>query len=382
MRRATQSGVRPSRRRFLRAGSLAIVSSLVPALGCDRNEVTFLETPAGPDMEVPPNTPMDQMPAAPITANDRFYLQSINGPAYDPNLRAATWSLRVDGLVERPESGLSYEAIAAMPMTRQVLTMQCIGNWIGGPLVGNAEWGGTPLRNLLDQVGVRSEAIRVKLYSIDGYTTSIPLARALRRNVLLVWEMNGEVLPSKHGYPARLINPGHYGQKMPKWITRIELIDEVYLGYWESKPEGKPFKWSDDAVATVNSRIDAPLSVWDDVKDPANGGVTYTFQTIRGGPGEEYIIHGIAMAGERTVERVEVSTDGGRTWGDAHIMTRPEPNVWVSWAYTWTLPASGRYEILARATDGAGTSQPQTDAGVDLYDGRTGWHSVPVDVVG
>ena len=198
--------------------------------------------------------------------------------------------------------------------------------------------------------------------------------------MLLVWEMNGEVLPSQHGYPVRLINPGHYGQKMPKWITRIELVDEVYLGYWESKPEGRPFKWSDDAIATVNSRIDAPLSVWDDVKDPANGGVTYTFQTIRGNPGDEYLIHGVAMAGESTVARVEVSTDGGRTWQDAHIMTRPEANVWVSWADTWALPASGRYEILARSTDGAGVSQPQTDAGVDLYDGRTGWHSVPVDV--
>lgn len=373
--------MKPSRRRFLRTGGLAFVSSLVPVLGCDRNEVTFLEAPTGPDTDLPPDTPMDQMPAAPITANDRFYLQSIHGQTYDPGLRSENWSLRVDGLVERPESGLTYDGITSMPLARQVLTMQCIGNWIGGPLVGNAEWGGTPLRNLLDRVGVRSEAIRAKLYSVDGYTTSIPLARALRENVLLVWEMNGQVLPPQHGYPLRLINPGHYGQKMPKWITRIELIDEAYLGYWESKPEGKPFKWSDDAIATVNSRIDAPLSVWDDVKDPANGGVTYTFQTLRGNPGQEYLIHGVAMAGERAVARVEVSTDGGRTWQDAHITTRPEANVWVTWAYTWALPASGRYEILARATDWAGMSQPRTDTGVDLYDGRTGWHSVPVDVV-
>ena len=229
-------------------------------------------------------------------------------------------------------------------------------------------------------MGVRDEAIRVKFTSVDGYTTSIPLDRALRDNVLLVWEMNGEQLPSKHGYPVRLINPGHYGQKMPKWITRIELIDEAYLGYWESKPEGRDFKWSDDATVTVNSRIDAPLSVWDDVKDPDNGGVTYSFQRLQGAVGDEYMIHGLAMAGERTVELVEVSTDGGRTWSDAHILSRPEPNVWVSWAYLWNLPESGRYEILARATDSAGISQPRIDAGVDLYDGRTGWHSVPVDV--
>lgn len=78
------------------------------------------------------------------------------------------------------------------------------------------------------------------------------------------------------------VNPGHYGQKMSKWITRIELIDEEYLGYWESKPENRTVKWSDDAVATINGRIDSPVSVWDDVKDPGNGGVMVTLQRIVG----------------------------------------------------------------------------------------------------
>ena len=231
---------RQTRRRFLRAGGLAAVSAVVPTLGCDRSKVTFLETPTAPvempPVEVPEGGLPAELPAAPIISNDRFYLQSIKGPNYDPEIQAGRWSLAVDGLVERPEEGLRYEAITAMPLQRQVMTMQCIGNWIGGPLVGNAEWGGTPFRNLLDQVGVRSGAIRVKFTSVDGYTTSIPLERALREEVLLAWEMNGETLPSKHGYPVRLINPGHYGQKMPKWITRIELIDEEFLGYWGEPP--------------------------------------------------------------------------------------------------------------------------------------------------
>ena len=256
--------------------------------------------------------------------------------------------MRIDGLVERPKSALDIAEITAFPRQRQVMTMQCIGNWIGGPLVGNAEWGGTPFLNLLDE------------------------------EVLLAWEMNGEQLPSTR--LPRLITPGHYGQKMPKWITHIELIDEVYLGYWESKPEGRDFKWSDDAIATVNSRIDAPISVWDDIKDPGNGGVTYSLQRLQGTVGQEYAIHGIAMAGERIVDLVEISTAGGATWSEAHILSRPEANVWVSWAVAWQLPTSGRYEILVRATDSAGVTQPRTDAGVDLYDGRTGWHSVPVNV--
>ena len=313
--------------------------------------------PTGPDMDVMDmdmeemsvEEMSDMLPLPPITSNARHYLQSIKGTNYDPKIAANSWRLAVDGLVDQPLTGLTYADITALPMQRQVLTMQCIGNWIGGPLVGNAEWGGTPLSNVLDMAGIKSEAIRVKFYSdsSDGYTTSIPLDRALRDEVILAWEMNGEPLPSKHGFPLRLINPGHYGQKMPKWITRIELIDEEYLGYWESKPENKDFKWSDAAVATVNSRIDAPLSVWDDVKDPANGGVSVVLQTLRGVEGSPFIIHGIAMAGERTVESVRVSTNGGRAWHEAQITTQRLPNIWVTWAYEWALPASGEYEIVA-----------------------------------
>ena len=370
-----------NRRRFLQSSGVVAISAVLPQWACDSNDVTFREMPIAPPMDMPADTPMDEMPLAKITPNHRFYLQSINGENYDPKIKAANWSLRIDGLVDNPISALAYEAITDLPMVQQTMTLQCIGNWIGGPLVGNAEWGGTPFSNLLDMAGVSDNALRVKFYSVDGYTTSIPLERARRDNVLIAWEMNGAALPSKHGFPIRLINPGHYGQKMPKWITRIELIDDVYLGYWESKPENKSFKWSDDAFATVNSRIDSPLSLWDDVKDPGNGGVTVRLQTIRGGPDTVFSVHGIAMAGERKVDRVEISLDGARTWEDAHIVNRPEENVWVSWRYDWALPPSGKYELVARATDSAGDSQPAEDKGVDLYDGRTGWHRVAVNVV-
>jgi DMSO/TMAO reductase YedYZ molybdopterin-dependent catalytic subunit len=365
------------RRQFLRAGGLAAAAFI---LGCDRNEVKIKSMPTAPDMEMPPDTPADQLPLAPITPNERFYLQSINGQDFDPRIDASAWQLGLDGLVDRPLAGLSYGELVAMPRQQEVITLQCIGNWTGGPLIGNAEWSGTRFANLLEMAGVQPTATRVKFYSTDGYTTSIPLARAQRENVLLVWEMNGEALPSRHGYPARLINPGHYGQKMPKWITRIELIDSDYKGYWESKPENKPYKWSDDAIAAVNSRIDAPLSLWDDVKDPDNGGVTRAYQTLGGKVGDPFLVHGIALAGERTVARVEVSTDGGGTWQEARITSQSMPNVWVTWGYEWSLPSSGRYEIIARATDSQGVTQHQIDKGVDLYDGRTGWHRVPVDV--
>ena len=196
------------RRRFLKATGALAISAIVPSLGCDRNEVTFRSMPTAPD-PVPEGTLPSDMPNSPVTPNERFYLQSINGKDYDPRLKAENWSLRVDGLVDNSIAAMTYDEIIAMPMAdRLQMTMQCIGNWVGGPFVGNAWWGGTKSNNLLDSAGVADEAIRVKFYSIDGYTTSIPLERARRDEVLLVWEMNDEVLPSKHGFPVRLVNPG------------------------------------------------------------------------------------------------------------------------------------------------------------------------------
>ena len=139
-------------------------------------------------------------------------------------------------------------------------------------------------------------------------------------------------------------------------------------------------------MTTQKIIIDSPFSLWDDVKDPDNGGVTRHFQTIRGRADTKFKIHGIAMAGEHRVQQVEVSTDDGQTWEEAHITTQSLTNQWVSWRYDWSLPPSGQYVIVARATDDSGRPapkgiQPETDAGRDLYDGRTGWHRVPVDVV-
>ena len=108
--------------------------------------------------------------------------------------------------------------------------------------------------------------------------------------------------------------------------------------------------------------------------------MTVTLQTIKSTTANPFVVHGIAMAGERTIEHVEVSTDGGTSWNDATITTESLPNVWVTWAYEWELPIGGNFEVVARATDSAGDTQPMTDAGENLYDGRTGWHRVPVTV--
>ena len=379
------------RRQFLKTGGMAAMALVT--FGCDSNDVVVKQMPLAPempDLDLPIDAEPGELPLPRITPNIRFYLQSIKSKDYDPQIREEDWSMPIDGLVERSIPPLTLADLkdeSRFEFVEQTMTMQCIGNWIGGPLVGNAKWGGTPLKNVLNETGWSDETKKVKFTSTDGYVTSIPLDRALRDEVLLVWEMNDEQLPSRHGFPIRLINPGHYGQKMPKWITQIELIKNAnHLGHWESQPQNRTVKWSDAAIATVNSRIDSPLSTWDDVKDPANGGVSFWYQTIRGNEEKKFPIHGIAMAGEQIVEKVEISVDlegtptGDLIWHEAHITTQVLSNQWVSWRYDWSLPSTGRYEVIARATDSSGAIQPEIDAGNDLYDGRTGWHRVAVDV--
>ena len=160
---------RQTRREFLQTTGALAITAIVPQLGCDSNEVDFRTMPTAPDMDLPADLPMNEMPGAPITSNRRFYLQSINGQNYDPKLSIGNWSLKIDGLVNDAISGLSYAEITAMPIQRQIMTMQCIGNWIGGPLVGNAEWGGTVFRDVLEMAGIRDEVTRVKFYSHDDY---------------------------------------------------------------------------------------------------------------------------------------------------------------------------------------------------------------------
>ena len=138
-----------NRRGFLKASGLVAISAMVPSLGCDSNKLVFKEMPQAPDMpdvEVQPDGSVAEMVLPKITPNSRFYLQSIRGKDYDPKVREESWSLTVDGLVDSPLEGLKYQDITSMPMVEQTVTMQCIGNWIGGPLVGNANWGGHALQ--------------------------------------------------------------------------------------------------------------------------------------------------------------------------------------------------------------------------------------------
>ena len=332
-----------SRRRFLAsiaAASLAIVGggTLWRALGGSR-------VIGGADGRLTGRISSD------ITPVDRFYTISKN--LADPKVDGGAWQLELRGQVNRPLM-LTYESLKAMPATEQYFTLACISNSVGGDLIGNNYWKGVLLKDLIESAGYPPGIRKVVFHAADGYTDSIRLTKALEARTMLAYEMNGARLTDSHGFPARLLIPSIYGMKNVKWITRIELLDREFLGYWAQKG------WNDVAEIQTLSRIDIPLH-----GRTVSGPVT---------------IGGIAHAGSRKITRVEVSIDRGLSWFDAELKTPLGPDTWTIWQTIWNPPAPGQYDLRVRATDGLARVQV-SDRRASFPDGSTGWHEVSIRVV-
>ena len=173
-----------------------------------------------------PETPL---PDHLITPLEEFYVQSYALPS---QVKVDQWQLKIKGAVAKPLT-LTLQDILQAPQDEFHLTMECIGNPAGGNLIGNALWTGTPLLPFLKQAGIQSDVQEFALKGADWYETTLPVDDIMRANVRLVHQMNQAPLTAAHGYPMRLIVPGHYGQKQPKWIVEIEAITKPKTGFWE-----------------------------------------------------------------------------------------------------------------------------------------------------
>ncbi|MGI8436403.1 MAG: molybdopterin-dependent oxidoreductase [Chthoniobacterales bacterium] len=155
-----------------------------------------------------------------ITPNDKFYCVTKN--VVDPMVNESLWRLEVSGLVQKPLR-LTSEAFREMPAVTQETTLMCISNGLDAGLMSNANWKGVPLRALIEAAGgPLSGARKVRVHGVDNYTDTFPLEKGLEPSTLIAYEMNGERLASRHGFPARAIVPGYFGEKHVKWITRID----------------------------------------------------------------------------------------------------------------------------------------------------------------
>jgi DMSO/TMAO reductase YedYZ molybdopterin-dependent catalytic subunit len=286
----------------------------------------------------------------PMTPNDRFYVVTKN--VIDPCVHRSVWRLEVRGLVKRPQT-YRYEDLVAMLATTQETTLECISNIVGGGLMSNAMWTGVPMRRLIEAARPRPGVVKVLLHAADGYTDTLAFEKAMDPTTLVVYEMNGAPLPERHGYPVRIIVPGLFGEKNVKWVTQIELVNYNAKGFYERQG------WGPNFVIPTCSRFDQP----------------YDGQQIRLALAAATPLKGVAFAGTRGVQRVEISLDNGRTWHEAKIDYTGSPMAWVLWSYDWRPTQPGEYKLAVRATDGMGVLQTPEERSPSP-EGATGYHRV------
>ena len=336
--------VRLTLRAVTRRDILAGVGATAALASCDR-----LDVPEGTDTALP--GPGEVLP--PITPNDDFYVTSCCGT---PEIDRAAWALTIEDDVNGERLGtLDMATLEAIPAREKEHTLECIGASAYFRSIGNAIWTGLPLVEILDALGVEvpAKAIEIVFTGADDYQTSIPIGD-LEKPIWLVWNMNGERLPDRHGAPARILTPGRYGIKNPKWVTEIRFVAEPFLGFWES------LGWSNSAEYRPNAFFISP-----------SASAVLTAGPVR--------FLGTAFAGSDPIARVTVSTDGGDSWEDAEITYQNGPDVWTLWAFDWNAVA-GDYQIQVRATTESGKQSALEPNGTDAWGGYNGSMLIDVSV--
>lgn len=312
---------------------------------------TAASTPAGPGVATTPSgTPDPFAGLTGITTTRDFYLISKNG-VDDPQLDAPSWRLRVDGA--RPFT-LGYDDLRAMDAVEYPITLECVSNTVGGPLLSTAVFRGPRLRTLLERAGLPTNTREIRFGCADGYTESLPLDVAMDDRTLMSYSMNGEALPKEHGFPARIVLAGRYGMKNPKWLTTIAPTAQPYNGYWEQRG------WNKDAFVRTMSRLDYPQE-----RDVVPAGKPFP------------LVRGVAFAGARDISKVEISFDDGTTWHETRLRRVLPAGDWVPFTYEWTPPAAGRYPVVVRAADGEGQLQDPVERD-SFPNGATGYHRVMI----
>jgi DMSO/TMAO reductase YedYZ molybdopterin-dependent catalytic subunit len=288
--------------------------------------------------------------STPVTPNDEFYV--IGKSAVLPEFKIETWALIIQGEGVNNPIRITYDQLLAMPAIEEYVTLTCISNPIGGDLISNALWKGVPLKHILKLADFDPATERIGFWAADGYFDSFPYEIAMRDEVIVAYQMNGETLPVEHGFPARIIVPGLYGMENVKWLVKMEPVEDSFRGFWQRRG------WQDTAVIKTMSRIDTP----------ANRGRVSV---------DQIEVAGVAFAGKRGIKRVEVSVDDGETWRDAKFEAPLSPFTWVIWRLDWPDVMPDDPYISVRATDGTGVTQTEVKKG-NQPSGPTGYHRVRV----
>jgi DMSO/TMAO reductase YedYZ molybdopterin-dependent catalytic subunit len=327
-----------------------------------------------------------------LTPNHLFFVRSHFGPPSPETIGDSQWKLHVGGAVER-SNVFTMRSLRQFEPVTMTAVLQCSGNgrayhrprvpgvqWERGA-VGNAQWTGVRLRDVLQAAGVRAQARHVMFQGADRpvvnavplFARSIPLKKALHPDTLLAYEMNGRPLPLLHGAPLRVITPGWMAESCIKWLTHIEVREEEATGYFMQTAYRVPVKSAHTNTAVAGNET-APVEVMPIkslIASPENG------QSLGAGP---VTIQGVAWAGETRIAKVEVSMDEGNTWRPTHLVGDDRLYAWRQWRFLWQATVQGTFTILCRATDERGDVQPAASPWNPSGFLWNGWDRVTVHV--
>lgn len=310
-----------------------------------------------------------------LTPADRFFVRDHTAT---PLIDRRTWQLQIFGsglrgapTVDRPRI-LDFEQLLRFRPRTVVTAIECAGNgrsffgtqqgtpvagtqWTLGA-IGVAEWTGVPLSAILEWAGITSDAVDVMPIGLDNSVTvsgadaghvrrPLPVEKALD-DVLVAYAMNGRWLPPDHGAPARVVVPGWVGVANIKWVGQLEVANEPLYSTWNTTQYrliGPDYPADEPPLTTqvVKSAFQLP---WD--------------ATLPSG--RPTLLQGRSWSGLGAIKRVDVSTDGGQSWQRAHLEGENLPRTWTRWSLPWTPTTPGPTQLLARATDTAGRTQPDT----------------------
>lgn len=327
-----------------------------------------------------------------VTSAHRLFVRSHFGPPPQAEVTEPQWKLNVGGLVTQPRS-YSLKDLRAFQSVTITAVLQCSGNgrayhrpkvpgvqW-GRGAVGNVQWTGARLRDVLDAAGVRDQAKHVQFQGADRpvvasvplFARSIPLAKALHPDTLLAYEMNGRPVPLLHGAPLRVITPGWMAESCIKWLTDITVRNEEARGYYMQTAYRLPvtaIQPNSGLPGTSMVPVEA-MPVKSLIVFPADGDEVGQVPVT---------VQGVAWSGETPVIKVELSLDEGKTWEAARMVGEDEPYAWRQWQFLWKPGMPGSVTMLCRATDASGQVQPQTSSWNPSGFLWNGWDRVRVTV--
>jgi len=358
----TAEAERMDRRHFvIRMGGL--VATFV-VLGAEVGEL--LRVAGGPTVQpltrAPIPFPNADSPVKPVPGTRPEYTPVAQHYRVDidltpPSIDVSSWALSISGLVTKPVKLTIDQLRTGYAKRDHFITLACISNPVGGPLIGTTLWSGPSLRDVLATAQPQAAARYAHILAQDGFDEVVALSQVdSDPRVILAYDWNGEPLPTSHGFPLRVYVPDVYGMKQPKWITDIVLVPDFIPGYWVKRG------WDKMAVRRTTSVIDTVAT--SDLQH--RGGRTFV------------PVGGIADAGARGISRVQVQVDGG-PWEDAELRQPLSELTWVIWRYEWPWQ-EGQHTFAVRAYDGSGVLQ--ITAPHDTFpSGATGIDTMSTDVL-